>query len=57
MSRGPRGREGAAGLPRFNQIDMKVVKRLLRYIFKDYKKEFILVVGCILWLLLYGEPL
>lgn len=49
MSRGPRGRGATAGLPKFNQIDMKVVKRLLKYIFKDYKKEFILVVVCILF--------
>ena len=49
MSRGPRGRDGTAGLPKFNQIDMKVVKRLLGYIFKDYKKEFILVVVCIIF--------
>ena len=49
MSRGPKGRVAVAGLPKFNQIDMKVVKRLLSYIFKDYKKEFILVIGCILF--------
>ena len=50
MSRGPvRGRAGTAGLPKFEQIDMKVVKRLLSYIFKDYKKEFILVIICIIF--------
>ena len=49
MSRGPRGNKGAtAGLPKFNQINMNVVKRLLSYIFKDYKKEFILVIVCII---------
>ena len=49
MSRGPRGKDGTAGLPKFNQIDMVVVKRLLRYIFKDYKKEFFLVILCIIF--------
>lgn len=49
MSRGPRGKVGTAGLPKFNQIDMVVVKRLLRYIFKDYKKEFFLVILCIIF--------
>ena len=40
MSRGPMaGKVGTAGLPKFNQIDKNVVKRLLSYIFKDYKKE------------------
>ena len=49
MSRGPgKGRSATAGLPKFDQIDMKVVKRLLSYIFKDYKKEFILVIICII---------
>ena len=48
MSRVPRGRGATGGLPKFNQIDIKVVKRLLSYIFKDYKKEFILVIICIL---------
>ena len=49
MSRGPRGNKGAtAGLPKFNQININVVKRLLSYIFKDYKKEFILVIVCII---------
>ena len=43
MSKVPRGNKGAtAGLPKFDQINIKVVKRLLSYIFKDYKKEFIL---------------
>ena len=49
MSRGPKGRGAAAGLPKFNQIDMRVVKRLLSYIFKDYKWEFLLVVICIIF--------
>ena len=50
MSRGPgRGKGATAGLPKFEQIDMKVVKRLLSYIFRDYKKEFILVIVCILF--------
>ncbi|MBQ2873123.1 MAG: ABC transporter ATP-binding protein [Bacilli bacterium] len=50
MSRGPRGNKGAtAGLPKFDQIDKGVVKRLLSYIFKDYKKEFILVLVCIIF--------
>ena len=49
MSRGPRGKVGTVGLPKFNQIDKKVVARLLSYIFKDYKKEFMLVIGCILF--------
>ena len=49
MSRGPgKGRGATAGLPKFDQIDKNVVKRLLSYIFKDYKKEFILVVICII---------
>ena len=50
MSKGPmRGKAGTAGLPKFNQIDKSVVKRLLSYIFKDYKKEFILVFICIIF--------
>ena len=39
MNKGPRGRWATAGLPKFNQIDKKVVKRLLSYIFKDYKLD------------------
>ena len=49
MSRGPRGRGTPAGLPKFNYIDKVVVKRLLSYIFSDYKKEFVLVIACILF--------
>jgi len=49
MSRGPKGRGATAGLPKFGEIDKNVVKRLLSYIFKDYKKEFILVIICILF--------
>ena len=49
MSRGPRGRMNANGLHDFGKIDKTVVKRLLSYIFKDYKKEFILVIICILF--------
>ena len=48
MNKGPRGRGATAGLPKFNQIDKKVVKRLLSYIFKDYKKQFLLVIVCII---------
>lgn len=48
MNNGPRGRGRTGGLPKFNQIDKKTVKRLLRYVFKDYKKEFILVMLCII---------
>ena len=48
MSRGSRGRGATAGLPKFGDIDKSVVKRLLSYIFRDYKKEFILVIICIL---------
>ena len=48
MSRGSRGRGATAGLPKFCDIDKSVVKRLLSYIFRDYKKEFILVIICIL---------
>ena len=38
-----------ASLPDFKRIDKNVVKRLLGYIFKNYKKEFILVIICILF--------
>ena len=48
MNKGPRGRVVTGGLPKFNQIDKNVVKRLLSYIFRDYKKEFILVIFCII---------
>jgi len=48
MSRGPKGRGATGGLPEFGKIDKNVVKRLLSYIFKDYKKEFILVIICII---------
>ena len=48
MSRGPRSRGATAGLPKFGDIDKNVVKRLISYIFRDYKKEFILVIICIL---------
>ena len=48
MNKGPRGKGATAGLPKFNQIDKSVVKRLLSYIFKDYKKEFILVIICVI---------
>ena len=50
MSRGPgRGKASAVGLPKLEQMDMKVVKRLLSYIFKNYKKEFFLVILCIIF--------
>ena len=48
MSRGPRGRGATAGLPDFGKIDKSVVKRLLSYIFKDYKWQFVLVIICII---------
>ena len=48
MSRGPRGRV-SGGIPKFNQIDKVVVKRLLSYIFRDYKWQFGLVIGCIIF--------
>ena len=48
MSRGPKGRGATAGLPDFGKIDKNVVTRLLSYIFKDYKKEFILVIICVI---------
>ena len=48
MNKGPRGRGATAGLPKFDRIDKKVVKRLLSYIFKDYKKAFFLVFVCII---------
>ena len=48
MNKGPRGRMGVAGLPKFNQINKGTVKRLLGYIFKDYKKEFLLILVCII---------
>jgi len=43
VMRGPKG-----GIPNFKSIDKKTVKRLLSYIFKDYKKQFILVIICII---------
>lgn len=49
MTRGPRGRAGMAGIPKFSQIKGSVVKRLLGYIFRDYKWEFLLVILCILF--------
>ena len=49
MSRGPRGRGATGGLPKFNQIDKNVVKRLLSYIFRNHKKEFVLVIICIVF--------
>ena len=48
MSRGSRGKGATAGLPDFGKIDKNVVKRLLSYIFKDYKWQFILVIICII---------
>ena len=49
MNKGPgKGRGATAGLPNFDKIDKSVVKRLLSYIFKDYKKEFLLVLVCII---------
>ena len=48
MNKGPRGKGATAGLPKFNQIDKRVIKRLLSYIFKDYKKQFLLVILCII---------
>jgi len=48
MNKGPRGRGAVGGIPKFNQIDKSVVKRLLSYIFKDYKKQFLLVMVCII---------
>lgn len=49
MSRGPKGRGMSAGLPNFKQLDKNVIKRLLNYIFKEYKKEFALVILCIIF--------
>lgn len=48
MSKGP-GRKVPSGLPDFNKIDKNVLKRLLSYIFKDYKLQFILVFVCIIF--------
>ena len=48
MNKGPRGRGAVGGIPKFSQIDKSVVKRLLTYIFKDYKKQFVLVIFCII---------
>mgnify|MGYP006974354915 CR=1 FL=1 len=48
MNKGPRGRCAVGGVPDFGKIDKAVVKRLLSYIFKDYKKAFFLVFVCII---------
>ena len=48
MSKGPKGKV-TGGIPKFNQIDKKVLRRLLSYIFKDYKWQFVLVIGCIIF--------
>ena len=48
MNKGPRGRGAVGGVPDFNKIDKAVVKRLLSYIFKDYKLKFFLVIICII---------
>ena len=49
MNKGPgKGRGATAGLPNFDKIDKSVVKRLLSYIFKDYKLQFFLVIVCII---------
>lgn len=48
MNKGPRGRGAVSGVPDFGKIDKNVVKRLLSYIFKDYKKQFLLVILCII---------
>lgn len=43
----PRGRM-RGGLPNFKQIDTKVFKRLIRYILKDYKWQYLIVFVCII---------
>ena len=48
MNKGPRGRGAVGGVPDFGKIDKAVVKRLLNYIFKDYKIQFFLVLVCII---------
>ena len=48
MSKGPKGKV-TGGIPKFNQIDKKVLRRLLSYIFKDYTWQFVLVIGCIIF--------
>lgn len=48
MSKGP-GRKATGGLPNFKQIDKKVLGRLLKYIFKDYKLPFAIVFVCIIF--------
>ena len=48
MNKGPRGRGAVGGIPKFNQIEKKTVKRLLSYIFRDYKKQFLVVIVCII---------
>ena len=48
MNKGPRGRGAVGGVPDFGKIDKSVVKRLLSYIFKDYKLQFFLVIVCII---------
>lgn len=47
MSRGPHGKM-TGGLPKFDKKNKDTFKRLLKYIFKDYKKEFIVVFICII---------
>lgn len=49
MSKAPKGRAATSGLPDFKKIDKQVVKRLLSYIFKDFKLEFFLVLVCIIF--------
>ncbi len=48
MSKGP-GRKVTGGLPDFSKIDKRVLKRLLSYIFKDFKWHFVLVFICIIF--------
>jgi len=48
MSKGP-GKKVMGGIPDFKKLDKKVLGRLLKYIFKDYKFHFIAVFICIIF--------
>ena len=48
MSKGP-GRKVSGGIPNFKQMDKKVLGRLIRYIFKDYKFHYLAVFVCIIF--------
>lgn len=49
MNNGPRGRNNRSGLPNLKKFDKQTFKRLLKYILKNNKLKYSLVIICIIF--------